>query len=99
MTNHLVAPFNLLVNNKAYQDLPAPVQKGLAEAALEAGEQYTTLVENRFKTDKEKMVKEGAKFIDVDPAEFASYAQQVAEKLEAEGQWSKGLFAKVRALR
>lgn len=99
MTNHLVAPFNLLANNKAYQDLPAELQKGLSEAALEAGDYYTKLVEDRFKSDKEKMIKEGAKFIDVDPAEFAAVAQKVAEKLEAEGQWNKGLFAKVRSLR
>jgi tripartite ATP-independent transporter DctP family solute receptor len=99
MTNHLVAPFNLLANNKAYQDLPAELQQGLSAAALEAGNYYTALVEERFKPDKQKMIKEGARFIDVDPAEFAAVAQKVAEDLEAHGQWSKGLFAKVRALR
>jgi len=99
LTNHLVAPFNLLANNKAYQDLPPDLQKGISEVALEAGDYYTKLVEDRFKVEKEKMVKEGATFIEVDPAEFAAVAQKVAEGLEAEGQWSKGLFAKVRSMR
>lgn len=99
LTNHLVAPFNLLVNNKSYQELPDDIKKGLSEAAIEAGDFYTKLVEERFKEDKEKMVKDGASFIEVDPSEFAAVAQKVAEKLEAEGLWSKGLFAKVRAIR
>ena len=34
LTNHLVAPFNLLANNKAYQKLPADIQKGLLDAGL-----------------------------------------------------------------
>jgi TRAP-type C4-dicarboxylate transport system substrate-binding protein len=99
LTNHLVAPFNLLANEKAYQKLPPDLQKGLLEAGLETGDYYTKLVEERFKTDKEKMIKEGATFIEVNPSEFAAVAQKVAEKFEAEGAWSKGLFAKVRAMR
>jgi tripartite ATP-independent transporter DctP family solute receptor len=99
LTNHLVAPFNLLANDKSYQKLPPDLQKGLMEAGLEAGDYYTKLVEERFKTDKEKMIKEGAIFIDVNPSDFAAVAQKVAEKFEAEGAWSKGLFAKVRAMR
>jgi len=99
MTNHLVAPFNLLANNKTYQKLPADIQKGLIEAAEEAGVFYTKLVEERFSQEKEKMIKEGATFIEVNPAEFAAVAQKVAEKLEAEGNWPKGLFTKVRSMR
>lgn len=99
LTNHLVAPFNLLVNNKAYLELPSNLQQGIPEAAIEAGHYYTQLVEDRFKVDREKMLKEGATFIEVNPAEFAAIAQKVAERLEAEWLWSKGLFAKVRATR
>jgi tripartite ATP-independent transporter DctP family solute receptor len=99
LTNHLVAPFNLLVNEKSFQKLSPELRKGLADSGLEAGDHYTLLVEDRFKTDKEKMVKEGATFIEVDPSEFAAVGQKVAEKLEAEGAWSRGLFARVRAIR
>lgn len=99
LTNHLVAPFNILVNEKAFQKLPADLQKGLLEAGLEAGDYYTRLVEERFNPEKEKMVKEGASFIEVNPSDFAAVAQKVAEKLETEGNWPKGLFAKVRSMR
>lgn len=99
MTNHLIAPFNLLANKKAYGQLPTELQEAISKAAREAGDYYTSLVEERFQSDKGKMIKEGASFIDVDPAEFAAAAKTVAERLEAEGQWSKGLFAKVRSMR
>jgi tripartite ATP-independent transporter DctP family solute receptor len=99
LTNHLVAPFNLLANNKAYQKLPGDILKGLNDAALEAGDFYTKQVEERFSPEKEKMVKEGATFIEVNPSDFAAVAQRVAEKLEADGNWPKGLFSKVRSMR
>jgi len=99
LTNHLVAPFNLLANEKAYLKLSPELRRGLLDSAVDAGNYYTQLVEERFKGDKEKMVKEGATFLEVNPSEFAAVAQKVAEKMEVEGAWSKGLFARVRSIR
>ncbi len=81
------------------RNFPRTSRRGLLEAGLEAGDFYTRLVEERFNPEKEKMVKEGATFIEVNPSEFAAVAQKVAEKLETEGNWPKGLFAKVRSMR
>ena len=99
LINHQQLPFFLLVNNKKYQALPGDQQKGLAEAAREAGDFYTHLVQDEYRADKEKMIKEGATFIEVNQEDFAAVAYKVAERLEEEGLWSKGLFAKVRKMR
>ncbi len=95
MTYHLVAPFNLLVNEKKFQELSATNQKIMIEAGREAGDHYTKLVEDSFKVDKEKMIKAGCQFIDIDTAPFIKVAADVAAKFEAEGMWKKGLFKEI----
>ncbi|RLA91795.1 MAG: TRAP transporter substrate-binding protein DctP, partial [Deltaproteobacteria bacterium] len=95
MTNHLVAPFNILVNEKSYQKLPKSYQKILLEAGKEAGDYYSKLVVDSFKVDKVKMEKAGVKFIEIDTTPFAQEAAKVAERFEAEGMWEKGLFKKI----
>ncbi len=92
LTYHLIAPFNLLVNEKKYQQLPDKYKKILIDAGKQAGDYYTKLVEDSFKVDKEKMIEAGARFIEVDKESFAKAAIPIAEKFEAEGMWQKGLF-------
>ena len=99
LINHQQLPFFLLVNNKIYQSLTGDQQRDLVEAAREAGDFYTNLVKEEFKGDKDKMIKEGATFIEVNQEDFAAIAYKVAERLEEEGMWSKGLFARVRKMR
>jgi len=95
MTNHLVAPFNLLVNEKKYQELSDANKNILKEAGREAGVYYTKLDEDSFKIDKEKMLKAGCQFIEIDTTPFIKVAAEVAEEFEAEGMWKKGLFKEI----
>ncbi len=95
MTNHLVAPFDILANEKKYGDLPEGHKKILLKAGKEAGDYYTKLVVDMFEKDKVKMEKAGVKFIELDTAPFAREAMKVAERFEAEGMWKKGLFQKI----
>ena len=95
MTNHLIAPFNILVNEKKYNQLPDEYKKILADAGKQAGDYYTQLVEDSFKVDKQKMLKAGTSFIEIDTAPFAEAAVPIAEKFEAEGMWKKGLFKEI----
>jgi tripartite ATP-independent transporter DctP family solute receptor len=95
MTYHLVAPFDLLVNEKEYQALPDTYKQALLEAGKEAGDYYTRIVEDTFTPDKEKMLKAGVEFIEIDTAPFIKEAAKVAEGFEAEGMWQKGLFKKI----
>jgi len=95
MTYHLVAPFNILVNENKYQQLPQGYKRILIEAGKEAGDYYSQLVKDMFKKDKEKMLKAGVKFIEIDTGPFIREAAKVAERFEAEGMWRKGLFKKI----
>lgn len=95
MTNHLLAPFDLLVNEKKYQGLSESYQKLLVEAGKEAGDYYTKLVVDMFDKDKVKMEKAGVKFIEIDTGPFVRKAAKVAERFEAEGMWRKGLFKEI----
>jgi len=95
MTNHLVAPFDLLANEKKYQELPEGHKEILLKAGKEAGDHYTKLVVDMFEKDKGKMEKAGVKFIDIDTAPFAREAMKVAERFEAGGMWKKGLFKQI----
>jgi tripartite ATP-independent transporter DctP family solute receptor len=95
MTNHLVAPFDLLTNEKKYQELPEGHKKILIKAGKEAGDYYTKLVVDMFEKDKVTMEKAGVKFVEMDTAPFAREAMKVAERFEAEGMWKKGLFKQI----
>lgn len=95
MTYHLVAPFDLLVNEKKYQGLPESYKKLILEAGKEGGDYYTKLVVDMFEKDKVKMEKAGVKFIDIDTGPFVKDAAKVARRFEAEGMWRKGLFNKI----
>jgi len=95
MTYHLVSPFDLLVNEKKYEQLPKEYRAILNESGKEAGDYYTKLVKEMFQTDKEKMLKKGVQFIEIDTTPFRNEAAKVARRFEAEGMWANGLFKKI----
>jgi tripartite ATP-independent transporter DctP family solute receptor len=95
MTNHLIAPFDILICEKKYQQLPESYRKILVEAGKEGGGYYTEQVEEMFKVDKKKMIKEGVKFLEIDTGPFAQKAAELAARFEAEGMWKKGLFEQI----
>lgn len=97
LTYHVVAPFNILISEVVFSKLPADQQKALLEAAQEAGVAYTKSIDDNFAPQKEEMEKAGTKFVTIDTAPFAKIAGEVAARFEAEGAWSKGLFAEVRS--
>jgi tripartite ATP-independent transporter DctP family solute receptor len=95
MTNHLIAPFDILMNEKKFQGLPESYKNILVEAGKDGGDYYTKQVADMFKVDKQKMIKEGVKFIEIDTAPFAQKAAELAARFEAEGMWEKGLFKEI----
>ena len=95
MTYHLVAPFDILVNEEKYQQLPEAYKTILIEAGKEAGDYYTSLVVDMFAEDKKKMEEAGTKFLEIDTTPFMKEALKAAEQFEAEGMWSEGLFKEV----
>lgn len=99
MTNHSVAPFNILISEKSYQSLSEADRKALTEAAKAAGDYYTEMIETDFAKQKAEMEKAGVVFEEVDLKPFIERAKTVARQYEAEGKWPAGLFEKVQALK
>ena len=98
LTNHSVTPFNVLISDRVFQKLSTDQQAALVAAGREAGEFYTNSINSEFADHKQKMLKEGAVFVEIGLGKFAERAQTVAEKFEKEGAWTPGLFAAVQKL-
>jgi len=98
MTNHSIAPFNILISEVVFQKLTADQQKALLEAGKEAGDFYTKSIQDDVKSLSAKMTAEGAKINEIDVKEFVDKARPVAAQLEKEGDWAPGLFDKVSKL-
>ncbi len=96
MTNHSVAPFNILVSEKSFQALSEEHRQALTAAAQEAGDFYSEMISSEYETQKAEMTKAGVTFSDVELEPFVERARQVAERLEEEGKWSPGLFDKAQ---
>ena len=98
MTNHSIAPFNILMSNVVFQKLTPAQQEALTSAGREAGEFYTKSIESQLAAHKAKMTEEGAKIANIDVKPFVDKARGVAQKLEKDGDWTPGLFDKVSKL-
>jgi tripartite ATP-independent transporter DctP family solute receptor len=97
-TRHLMAPFNILVNEDAFQGLDPKVRAFLVESAEEAGDYYTEIVGSMFEEDKRKMLAAGAIYVEIDTKSFADKAREVAIDFEKKGFWKKGLYDEVQSL-
>jgi len=98
MTNHLVAPYTVIIAEPRWQELSAEEQEVLSTAANEAGAYYTQLIQDEFAEQKRKMLAEGTVFIEVDTTPFAQGAEEAMAAFEQDGMWSKGLVQEIRAL-
>lgn len=100
MTNHSVAPFSLLISERVFQRLSDEQQQALREAGSEAGDYYTRILADEFSEQEEEMLEAGVTFNDdVDLEPFVERASEIAYELEAEGEWSEGLFDRVQEMR
>ncbi len=97
-TRHMMAPFNLLVSEKAYNALSPELKDKLVEAAHEAGDYYTNILAEEFETDKAKMLDEGAIYVEISTKEFAERSKGLAVDFEKKGLWSEGLFEYIQNL-
>lgn len=97
-TRHMMAPFNLLVSERAYQSLSPELREKLTEAAHEAGEYYTNMLAEKFENDKQKMLNEGAVYVEISTKEFAERSKGLAADFEKKGLWSEGLFEYIQNL-
>lgn len=99
MTNHGMAPFNVLISETSFASLDAATQAALVEAAREAGEFYVSEIEKDFGPQRDLMIAENAEFKEIPLAPFAEKASAVAEDFESRGVWAPGLFATIQSLK
>jgi len=97
-TKHMMAPFNILVSEKAYQELDPDLRMKLEEAAQEAGDYYTEMLAEQFDKDKTVMLNEGAVYVEISTKEFAEESKAIAADFEDQGLWSEGLFEYIQNL-
>lgn len=98
MTNHLVAPYTVIIAEPSWQKLSPEQQETLQQAANEAGNYYTQLIHDEFTEQKRAMLAEGTVFIETNPAPFAEAAEQAMNSFEQNGMWSAGLVEQIRAV-
>jgi tripartite ATP-independent transporter DctP family solute receptor len=99
MTNHGMAPFNVLMSETSFQALSPDEQKALVAAAQEAGAFYVSEIANDFGPQREKMIAEGASFDEIPLAPFAEKARAVAMEFEGRGTWAPGLFDEIQSMK
>jgi TRAP-type transport system periplasmic protein len=98
LTRHLVNTAAVSVSEKLYKGWPPAIQKAVLEASVEAGEAQTRFQLHQEKEAMEKMKAAKVTFIDTDVKAWQAKVKNLPEKAEAEGQWSKGLWAKMQAV-
>lgn len=99
LTNHLLTACFVVINDDAFQSLEPDLQRILVEAVQEAGDYFTSLNLDTYEQDMQKMISEGAIFININMAPFRKVARELAVKLEAEGKLTAGLFDAIQELR
>ncbi len=97
LTRHLINISALSVSEKLFQGWPATIQKAVLEAGKEAGEAQTRFQLDQEKDAMEKMKAAGVTFYEPNIAEWIAKVKDLPASAEAEGQWSKGLWAKIQA--
>ncbi len=95
MTNHLIAPYVILVSEKVWQKLPKDQRDAILKAGVEAGDYYTRKAIADFNKHKQLMLAEGTYFIEASVKPFAEKARKVMRKFEADGRWSAGMVEKI----
>jgi tripartite ATP-independent transporter DctP family solute receptor len=97
-TDHILSTAHITVNEKFFTGLPADVQKIVADAAKES------VLATRAQSSKEvddivaKMKAEGATVSPIDTKPINDRAREAVAKMEAEGLWSAGLWAKIQGM-
>lgn len=98
-TNHVVSTYQISINDAAFRALDSDLQKILQEAAADAVAFARQRAEQEVDAFYEKMRGEGANIVSVNAAPFAEKAVAGVKEMEADGEWSAGLWQSIRDLR
>ncbi|WP_366654908.1 TRAP transporter substrate-binding protein [Fodinicurvata sp. EGI_FJ10296] len=91
-TDHLLNPYTVVVNEQTFQELGEELQEILIQAALEGSEYYVSIRDEEEATALSQMEEAGIEVIRPDLQPFAERSRELARELEADGEWTEGLF-------
>ena len=99
LTNHLQQAFTIGVNMAKFNSLSKANQDIIQAAAIESGDYFQKLVNEKFAAERPKMIAGGATISNVYVRPFQQMLAPVIADAEATGFWSKGLYQRVQDLK
>lgn len=97
-TDHLVSTTHITMNDAAFEGLSPELQQILLDTAEEVTQWARTQAEAETEELVQQMAAEGATIVQVDPQPFAEKALSGVATMEKDGEWSQGLWQKIRDL-
>jgi tripartite ATP-independent transporter DctP family solute receptor len=97
-TDHLVSTTHITMNDAAFEDLSPELQQILLDTAEEVTQWARTQAEAETEELVQQMAAEGATIVQGDPQPFAEKALSGVATMEKDGEWSAGLWQKIRDL-
>ncbi|MBW2145969.1 MAG: TRAP transporter substrate-binding protein DctP [Deltaproteobacteria bacterium] len=98
LTRHLYSRACIVMAEVRFRSFRSDIRDAILRAGEEAGELYSSRVREIFLDDKNKLIQEGARFIETDIEPFRCRIRSLAERMEREGAWSKGLYRTIQEL-
>jgi TRAP-type transport system periplasmic protein len=95
-TEHLIAPFIFLVNDKKLTSFPQDVQKVIKDAAVEAGKYEKDITKKSELDYIEKCKQAGMKVVQVDKTLFAKKLEEANVEAKYADQWAPNLLKRIR---
>jgi len=99
LTQHLLNPYAISMNADQWAALSEEDKDAFLRAADEAAQHHADIVSEVEQDIREEWEEDyGITFVEMDIPALAEKVRPLAEELEAQGQWSEGLFDYVRSL-
>ena len=89
----------MAVNKAKWDSLPPEIQQAIVNAADYAAEWSNKRLYDRVELDIQKMMSEQGFYIRTSTRTFEDAIKPLAKQMEEEGQWQKGLFDQIQALK
>lgn len=80
-TRHLYSRACIVIGEEKFQDLRPDLRDAILEAGAEAGREYSAMVLEMWRNDRERMIREGAVFIETDIEPFRDRTRLLAQKI------------------
>lgn len=97
-TDHLVSTSHITMHDATFESLAPELQQILVDTAAEVTQWAREQAEAETEDLVQEMADQGATIVQVDPQPFAEKALSGVETMEKDGEWSQGLWQKIREL-